>query len=204
MADIGNRELLTTIGALVGVGAGVALAALSGLALGADLVSLGLLGSAGALVGSTAGLGLTLLWVSPPGSRKVGATQFLIGTVSGLVVAGVVVGGGFAMASPKDPFTETLAWAAVFASLPLGFGMILGMAYKGSEKREHEAVLSRLEALDIHRQLETAIEAKFGSLDDALRERIRTWDEGRVAEAARRLPTADTPDDLEWQGGPCS
>lgn len=63
--------------------------------------------------------------------------------------------------------------------------------------RRFDIAVEGLSLDDQRRALETAAEAKFGSLDDALRERLRTWDEGRLAEARRKLPDAKTAEELD-------
>jgi hypothetical protein len=62
------------------------------------------------------------------------------------------------------------------------------------EAEEYERLKARLD--EQRRALEDAVAEKFGPLDDVLRERIRAWDEGQIAEAKRRLDDARTPDDL--------
>lgn len=49
---------------------------------------------------------------------------------------------------------------------------------------------------ELRRLVEQAITAKFGPIDTARRQQIQQWDEGRLAEARRRLGDAKTLDDL--------
>lgn len=49
---------------------------------------------------------------------------------------------------------------------------------------------------DLRRLLEQQIAAKFGPLDETRRQQVQQWDEGRIAEANRRLTDAKDLDDL--------
>jgi hypothetical protein len=105
---------------------------------------------------------------------------------------------------PDLALLDALLLLGVWLGSAAGVGYIFGIAeVSNAEEREGAAVERFLRSGDSgtltqrRRALETAIEAKFGPLGDSERERIRAWDEGRVAEAVRRLPDAARVEDLD-------
>jgi hypothetical protein len=130
----------------------------------------------------------------------------LIGFVVWLWLAVFVFGGE----GRKDlTFRDLALRMAVGLLVCIGVGAFLGMVASerhvtDRENEEREAALARLGGVNGHgdadeqrRALATALAEKFGPLDAEMCERIRSWDEGRVAKARRKLPDANTIDELE-------
>lgn len=158
----------------------------------------------GTALGAMFGWWLLRTRTSSAGGRAVRIRWLVGGLLAGLVLSCVLilvmliqdyfirapVGLGGALPLVVVGFTLLGVGTGCFYGLMLGDKVAMKL-----EAEEQERIQARLDAQ--RRALENALAEKFGSLEDALRERIRLWDEGRVAEAMRRLPDASSLDDLE-------
>jgi hypothetical protein len=118
----------------------------------------------------------------------------LIGIVGGLACFELMAlrsGGPSIIRDPAFLLTASLFTMPGFALAGAIVGLRLGL---DAVARQEERLIQALK--QARTGLEAAVVEKFGSLDDAGREMIRSWDSGRVAEAWRRLPDASHPDEL--------
>jgi hypothetical protein len=156
------------------------------------------------VLGCFCGAWLTRLLTSGTASRRL-MIRWLVGGMSagaifscfpllGVLWEAYVRGAGFGLGGglPALAVFTIASWVGVGTFFGLAIGEKAAMKL---EAEEHERLKAQLD--EQRRALEDAIAKKFGPLDDVLRERIRAWDEGHLAEAKRRLDDAKTPDDLE-------
>lgn len=218
IADRGRRYFhYTALGALCGLAVGAALGVWITYAppgtkhtprqfnnLMSIAISVGLLTT---IFGGSLGLWLTrFVTTAASGRRWTMLRHVLIGAGVGVLLfqpvgALIILDLGWGSLSAKLSLLGVML--LIFAGIGAGIGLGTGEdAAAEDEKRERQAMKARAvggpNSLDVMRSaLERALTEKFGSLDDERRERIRTWDEGRVAEAARKLPEAKTIDEVD-------
>ncbi len=139
------------------------------------------------LPGIAAGV-LVARWLTTfPGHRRVLHRYLLCGALIGALVWALELTGPLLYKSILQQVAELLGLMVIGGATGAFCGV--EMATRAEDQLRESLDGSR-------RELEAAIEGKFGPLDEGRRAAIRGWDGDRLAEARRRLDDARDVDDL--------
>jgi hypothetical protein len=156
----------------------------------------------GAITGGVLGLGLVHLLTTLPAGRwrlvsrglvGAGCGGLLGGTAGGLVYNDMIQKGGpLGLREQVLPFGLVIFWTLVGTVI----GVVVGTVRAAqSERRQRAAMLRQVDAQRV--ELETALEQKFGPLDEARHAAIQAWDADRLTEARRKLEEARSVEELD-------
>jgi hypothetical protein len=155
----------------------------------------------GPMAGNYAGEAIAEWWTTTPGGQSRIAWTALRWGVGGVFFAALLSTPALLSLSPlAGGFTAPLTHALpILVFLPVILAT-MGAAHARAasrldEAREQDAIRRHLDAR--RDELERAVEAKFGPLDEGLRERLRASTHEQIAEVERRLPDAARVEDLD-------